>query len=65
MSKGRTKLLEHWAERDNRYVSRRYQLSETQVDGVRTWRLDEAQAIADMELMAEALRWTPPPMVSR
>lgn len=58
-----TELGVLWAERDERYRSRRFALSPEEIAAVRAWRLGEVNALPPHERgvrFREAVGWEPP-----
>ena len=56
-------LVALWNDRDHRYTLRRYDLSRDAIEGVRDWRMREANEIGNADsavLYVMALRWAPP-----
>lgn len=51
-------LLDLWARRDARYAANPYRLTQEQEQGVRIWRLKEAQGWSRAERLAAS--WTQP-----
>ena len=54
-----------WRARDERHARSRVTLTSDQVAYVREWRVYDAMVVGDLELVAEAKAWTPPPAFRR